>query len=84
MAEDFEIQFARATSGVVNQVYKLVPNPDAVAHDYTEGAQLHWEEAPDWRPRGHFFVPSADLRAIGEMFIYAADIADAAKAGRMR
>lgn len=79
MAEEIEIQFARVSQmkhGEGDTVYKLVPNPDSGAHDFTDGAQLYWEERPEWKPGGQFFIPREDLRAIGEMMIKAADIAD--------
>ena len=35
-----------------------------------------WEDEPDWKPSGHFFIPTEDFRAIGMMLLRAADIAE--------
>lgn len=72
----FETRFSRPSSADQDTVYHLIPNPDAESFDFSDGAQLHWECAPDWKANGHFYIPAEDLRAIAAMFSAAADIAE--------
>jgi hypothetical protein len=77
----YETRFARPSQMEgCDTVYHLIPNPDAGSMTFNEGATLFWEEPDDgWKPRGHFFIPTEDLRAIGQMLLAAADIAEGVK-----
>lgn len=72
----FETRFSVSDE---DTTYHLLQNPDAGATDFSDGAQLHWECAPDWKPNDHFFIPANLLRVFASMLNAAADIAEGKK-----
>lgn len=74
VANNVEVRFSWASKDC-DTVYHLIPNPDGGSVDFKDGAMLLWEDAPDWKPSGHYFIPTEGLRAFAEMFSRAADIA---------
>lgn len=78
MMNNIETRFSWQSKDA-DTAYNLIPNPDGAATDYSEGAYLTWEDPPEWKAQGHFFIPPDGLRAFAEMLSRAADIAEGVK-----
>jgi hypothetical protein len=78
--DSFVTKFQRYSSEFSHYMLELAPNPDGASDNYADGAILIGFDGKNYETEeARISVPGQDLRAVGLMFLKAADIFDSAK-----